>query len=52
MMVLLADVPERSRFNLTYRDVFELPLGLRDAMLEQIEQWRAQEKSAAAKARG
>ena len=45
-MALLADVPGRARFNLTYRDVLDLPLSLRDAMVRQIEEWRAREDSA------
>lgn len=44
-MALLADVPGRARFALTYADVLKLPWGLRDAMLEQLAMWRSQEKS-------
>ncbi len=50
-MALLADVHERSRFSLTYSDVLELPVSLRDRMLEEIDQWRAEEDSKARQSR-
>ncbi len=47
ILALMQDVPGRSRFAVGgYRDVLELPWGLRDAMLEQLAVWRSQEKSA------
>lgn len=42
-MTLLEDVPGHARFNVTYSDVLELPISLRDAMLEQLTEWRARE---------
>jgi len=45
MINLLARYPNRAGFNLTYQDVRNLPLSLRDRMLEQINEWRSQEKS-------
>jgi len=45
-MVMMADVPERARFALTLEDYRSLPLGLRDKMLEQMSEWRAQEETA------
>lgn len=45
-MALLSVNPGRSRFNLTYSDVLELPVSLRDAMLEQIADWRVEEQKA------
>ena len=44
---MLAVVPERAHFNLTYQEVLELPVSLRDKMLEQLVEWRAQEDSKA-----
>lgn len=44
MIKLLARYPNRCGFNLGgYRDVLSLPVSLRDKMLEQIDEWRAQE---------
>lgn len=51
MISLMAHIQGRSGFGLSYRDVLELPLSLRDDMLEQIEEWRSQERSAEAKVR-
>lgn len=42
-MGLLADVPNRARFNLTYTELQELPLALVERMIEQINLWRSQE---------
>jgi len=44
-MNLLARIQGRSGFNLTYTEILDLPVSLRDRMLEQIDEWRAQEDS-------
>lgn len=42
---ILADVPGHARFAVAgWRDYNSLPIRVRDAMLEQIEIWRSQEK--------
>lgn len=46
ILCLTAQVPYRAGFNLGYNEVLSLPVRLRDKMLEQIEEWRAQEKDA------
>jgi hypothetical protein len=48
-MALLAEVPNRARFAISWPGVLDLPVSLRDAMLEQIEEWRLQEDSPAKK---
>lgn len=46
MIKLLARYPNRVGFNLGgYQDVLSLPVVLRDKMLGQIDEWRAQEGS-------
>lgn len=42
-------MPGRARFAVTYDEVLRLPVRLRDAMLEQITRWRADEDAKAAK---
>jgi hypothetical protein len=45
-MLLLADIPGRPRFDIGGREVYlRLPIRVRDAYLEQIENWRAKENS-------
>ena len=48
-MALLTRGGGRMSFNLTMGDVMGLDLDMRDRMLEQIQEWRSQEDSAARK---
>lgn len=42
---ILADVPGRARFAIGSHEAYlDLPIRVRDAMLEQIQTWRAQEE--------
>jgi hypothetical protein len=47
MMALMAKLPGSACFNLSYEDVMNLPLSLRDAMLDTMQKWRASEAAAA-----
>lgn len=46
-MSLLARLPNRASFNLTYSEVLELPYSLYERMAEQIQEWRDQEDNQA-----
>lgn len=50
MLAILADVPGHARFDVGGIDGYmKLPISVRDLMLEQLEQWRADEGSPGAK---
>ena len=40
---LLSQIPKRAHFGLSYSDYRELPWGLRDKMIKQVNEWRAEE---------
>lgn len=49
MLALTAQMPDRANFQLTPSEVLGLPVRIRDKMLKQLKEWRAQEDAAFAK---
>ena len=43
MMALMANVDGRANFNLSYSEIMNLPISLRDAMIDTMQCWRSQE---------
>lgn len=46
---MLSVIPNRAYFNVTYSEILELPVRIRDRMVEKINEWRAQEDANARK---
>lgn len=51
-MGLMSQGGDIMHFGLSYHEVLDLPLSLRDDMVEQLNEWRDKESAAASKARG